>query len=512
MAINPTFLYPINTDVLVESVQQINGTSNSLKHQEVFKNLLGQFSPIDFRSKVFPEYEDLQNQLEACENEEEKAKIRDKLAKFKLQDKHYYITCIDEIDKVAVENDWDLVKFNDEIYLYNGAFWQSVDTNTFQIFLSKVAGRLGVPNITQSHYIFRENLFKQFSGTQLFASPEVNNEEVNINLLDCTLSIINGEVISKPFDKKSFLTYQLPFKYEEDAKCPIFSMFLDEVLPDKSTQLLLAEYLGFLFIRNGNKNIKIEKMLVLYGSGANGKSVLFDIILALLGKDNVSNFSLSAITDTSGYYRAQMASKILNYGSEIGGKSEADMLKKMASGEPIEARQPYGRAFTLYDYPKLMFNCNKLPKDIEHTDAYFRRFQIIPFSKTIPEDEQDPELASKIIETELSGILIWVLSGLKRVLINKKFTWCELSENELKRYRVESDSVQMFIEDLNITKSSENYKPFKTILKAYQDYCLENGFKPLNSLNLMKRLEGLKYNINRRNIGKVVYCDYKDQF
>jgi putative DNA primase/helicase len=73
------------------------------------------------------------------------------------------------------------------------------------------------------------------------------------------------------------------------------------------------------------------------------------------------------------------------------------------------------------DYAKLIFNCNELPKDVEQTEAYFRRFLIIPFNVTIPEHEQDKELAKKIIDNELSGVFNWVLSGLKRLLMQQRF-------------------------------------------------------------------------------------------
>jgi putative DNA primase/helicase len=39
------------------------------------------------------------------------------------------------------------------------------------------------------------------------------------------------------------------------------------------------EYLGYLFVRN--KSLNLEKSLILYGTGANGKSVLFEILNAL---------------------------------------------------------------------------------------------------------------------------------------------------------------------------------------------------------------------------------------
>jgi len=37
-------------------------------------------------------------------------------------------------------------------------------------------------------------------------------------------------------------------------------------------------------------------------------------------------------------------------------------IKNELSGEPVEARLPYGQPFILKQYAKLIFNCNELPK------------------------------------------------------------------------------------------------------------------------------------------------------
>ncbi|MBL0152061.1 MAG: hypothetical protein IPP93_00665 [Chitinophagaceae bacterium] len=110
---------------------------------------------------------------------------------------------------------------------------------------------------------------------------------------------------------------------------------------------------------------------------------------------------------------------MVNYASEVNGKLETSIFKQLVSGEPVDARLPYGEPFTLINYAKLIFNCNELPKDVEQTHAYYRRFLIIPFDITIPESDQDKELSKKIIETELSGVFNWLLEGLKRLLKQK---------------------------------------------------------------------------------------------
>ncbi len=86
-----------------------------------------------------------------------------------------------------------------------------------------------------------------------------------------------------------------------------------------------------------------------------------------------------------------MNNKLLNYSSELGGRKaiDSDLFKKLVSGEPVQCRLKYGQSFFSVRYAKMMFNCNELPRDVEITHAFFRRFLIIPFSETIPENEQD---------------------------------------------------------------------------------------------------------------------------
>ena len=243
----------------------------------------------------------------------------------------------------------------------------------------------------------------------------------------------------------------------------------------------------------------------MYGTGANGKSVFFEIVSALLGAENTSNYSLQSLTNDNGYFRAKLANKLVNYASEINGKLESAIFKQLVSGEPVEARLPYGEPFTLKQYAKLIFNCNELPKDVEHTNAYFRRFLIIPFDVTIPPQEQDKQLHTKIIEKELSGVFNWVLDGLNRLLEQKRFTDCEAVKQAVEQYKSQSDSVKMFIDENNYQSSPTDYRLIKELYTEYRGYCIEDGFKPVNKSNFMKRLSGFGVLVDRLNVGNVAY-------
>lgn len=178
----------------------------------------------------------------------------------------------------------------------------------------------------------------------------------------------------------------------------------------------------------------------------------------------------------------------MNYASEISGNLEASLFKQLVSGETVEARLPYGQPFMLTNYAKLIFNCNKLPKNVEQTDAYFRRFIIIPFDVTINENERDSSLPFKIINSELSGVFNWVLDGLKRLLTQKRFSNCEASRKSVEQYRIESDSVLLFLQENTYKKSNNKYLPITYLYPEYRNFCHNEGITPYKKLEFIRQL------------------------
>ena len=103
----------------------------------------------------------------------------------------------------------------------------------------------------------------------------------------------------RSFNSKDFLTYQLPFRFEASAGAQKFENFLKEVLPDINSQLVLPEFLASSFLTNDI--LKLEEALLLYGSGINGKSVIYEIVLVLFGNENITNYSLGNLMNETGY-------------------------------------------------------------------------------------------------------------------------------------------------------------------------------------------------------------------
>lgn len=497
--LKPVFDDTFSSDLLINSVSELRSKRETISHNEILQKLIEQFEPIDFQALANPEVEKLKNDLKTVDpNSEQATEIRKKLDKCKVTIKQYRILSIDNVNKVAEENRWGLCKKHEYIYLYNGTFWSEVEKESFQKFLGEAAEQMGIRWDYAQDYIFREQLFKQFLAVADLPAPKNDKETVLINLLNGTFEINSLERKLRPFNPADFITYQLPFIYDPQAEAPLFKVYLDRVLPDKESQRVLAEYLGSVFIKNGGNIIKEEKALILYGSGANGKSVFFEIINALLGKENIGCYSLQSLTEGNGYHRAKLANMLVNYASEINGKLETSIFKQLVSGEPVEARLPYGQPFLLRQYAKLIFNCNTLPKDVEHSHAYFRRFLIIPFDVTIPEEEQDKRLHTKIIENELSGVFNWVLEGLTRLLKQERFSDCEAASRALEQYKTESNSLKMFLEDNGYQKSLDDFIRFSELFTEYKNYCFEDVMHPFKKKNFSKQLQSMGIRMDRQ--------------
>ena len=459
--------------------------NNSLKKEDaILKELLNQIPSIDFR---------------------EYSKVKENKT---IQKKHYIVSCIEVLIDLSKEYNWNLCRKNESIFLFNGNYWQEIDTDKFKDFLKDVALKMGVDKFDAKYHQFKDELYKQFITDGNLSEIQSKNQTTLINLLNGTFEITPKLRNLKEFDHRDFLTYQLPFEYNEESACPLFNNFLDEVIPEKELQLILAEYLGYIFIKNDT--LKLEKVLLLYGTGANGKSVLFDIITALIGSHNITNYSLQSLTDQNGYQRAMIGNKLLNYASEINGKLESSIFKQLCSGEPVEARLPYKTPMIIKNYARFMFNCNELPKETENTHAFFRRFLIIPFKNTIPPEKQDKDLAKKIIELELTGIFNWVLVGVERLLKNKSFTESDIVKQEVLNYQKESDSVAMFIDDLMYKPSVEYNEALSTLFEEYKIYCRDNGYIHCSIKTFKKRLASMKFKFHRKNTGQIIYIEKKN--
>jgi len=387
--------------------------------------------------------------------------------------------CLSQLSVVS-----NLKYYEGECYFYTGSMWARLLPSELEYLLRQCAIKQGLAEINVIHHRFIKELCEQ--AFVEFKVGEFTKKSV-LNLKNCSLDLANNKYT--PFDPLDNLTHQLDFNYNAKALCPLWHKFLNRVMPDKDTQRTLQEVIGYLF----TSGLKLEKIFFFMGSGANGKSVVFDVISAIAGRDNVSHYSLESLCDEQGYSRAEIENSFFNYGSDVSLKHvNRGVLKTMASGEPLGVRGIYQKPRLITNYAKLIFNVNTWPSSlVEHTDGFYRRIFLVPFSQTIPESEQDPDLYKKLL-TEKAGILNWIIAGANSVMKNKAL-YVSKECNLFKDESMEStDNVACYLKDTGYRVDINSKVRLTILYNDYKQYCIVAGYKPTGRNKFAARLERLK--------------------
>lgn len=285
--------------------------------------------------------------------------------------------------------------------------------------------------------------------------------------------------------------------YDPKARCPSWDNFLVTVIPDWESRQILQEFLGLMFI--DNNELSIEAAMFLYGTGSNGKSVVYSVIKGILG-EYCSSFELSQLCSSnadSGYYLALADGKLLNFASDMGKKEfSSGRYKAIAAREPIAVR-PIGQApFEAKDMPLLISNINEIPETTDQTEGYWRRFLIVEFPITFDAATQNRGLKHELT-SEYTGIFNWIIEGRERLMRNKgQFTRSEKMEKDIRDIKEDSNSVLSFLRESNyvgvmpIGVKFETMRMFtREIMDAYTSYCNTYGNKRKSKKNFCSDLK-----------------------
>lgn len=297
------------------------------------------------------------------------------------------------------------VRRNGEAALFNGMFYGIVLEADARLCIESALEKAGV--VASSWRAVSE-----ISIGVLFSCPEAVPGPTSLVCFPNGVADLHRGALM-PFSPEHMVFSCMDYPYDPTASCPLWRDFLHRVIPDAASRDVLRMFFGAVWA--DRKRVKIEKTLFLYGSGANGKSVVFETLTGVAGKANCSNFGFKRLTRSSPSEiercLAEINGKRLNYCPDM---DEADLssgtAKSLISGEPAQARRLYGQYFTASEIPLLMANVNKLPP-APPGEASERRRLVVHFPVTIPKEERDTELPAKLRD-EYPGILNWSLTGL----------------------------------------------------------------------------------------------------
>jgi len=348
----------------------------------------------------------------------------------------------------------------------------------------------GVSEIQRQLRIIMEENYSEWLANQVISkiktdtqiSPEIffkDGEVWQIPVKNGILDLRTRELF--PFDPEKIFFSKIPIEFKEDAVCEKIDKFLGDVLACEEDKNVFYELAGFGFV----KDYFLERAFMFVGDGRNGKSKTIELLKKLVGVGNCASVPLSAITSDSPFVE-RLWKRYFNLAGDISSKDlkETGMFKQLTGRDPISANRKYKNIVEFVNYAKMVFACNDLPRVYDYKDGFWDRWILMDFPyKFVDEDVyknakdkkflkiKNPNIINEITtDEEMSGFLNMALISLKKLIVNKKFSYTKGTAEVKDKWIRKADSFMAFCMDY-IEEDYDSKISKKEIRNSYKNYC-----------------------------------------
>ena len=317
------------------------------------------------------------------------------------------------------------------------------------------------------------------------------------------LNVANGTLDLRTFElrehrREDLITKFIPIDYDPKAKCPQWLTFLNRTMRGNQDLIgYLQRIVGYCLTGETSE----QCFFIFYGEGANGKSVLLNVIRTLLSVYAEQAPAISFMVRQSDSATNDLAkfrgSRLVTIAeTEHGHRLAEGLIKQVTGQDPVTARPMYKEFFTYIPTFKVVLATNHRPNILGTDHAIWRRVRLIPFEVTIPPEEQDHDLTSKLLE-ELEGILAWAVEGCRQLRergLNDPQEVIAATEE----YRRTEDHLSDFIDECCVVQP-EGEVTAASLFAAYKKWCAHQGEEGTSQKRLGEALTRAGY--ERRKMG-----------
>jgi putative DNA primase/helicase len=307
------------------------------------------------------------------------------------------------------------------------------------------------------------------------------------NFINGTLELETG--VFRDHNPNDYCSMQVSYPYNPDATYRAWASFIDDVTAgDPRAAELLQLFPGYVF----EPTNKFERVLVLSGSGGNGKTRYLEILRQLFsGSENsVSHLTPRGLLDR--FQAIQLRESIVNIAGEIRSdiRDTEERIKSIASGEPLSACYKGQDFITFPPRTKLIFATNSQLASGDTSEGLTRRLLMVDFKVSFVDnpDPSNPYERQKNVdilddlnkELHSGGIFNWAYAGYQLLRAVGYFTETYDQENLIQEFRRASNPILVFWEDHHGDFGDEISN--QTLYRdKYLQWCSDNGEKPLAS-------------------------------
>ncbi|MDE3205149.1 MAG: DNA primase [Acidobacteriota bacterium] len=317
-----------------------------------------------------------------------------------------------------------------------------------------------------------------------------------------TLDLRTGRL--RPASRADLITKSSPVEWASDATCPTFDRFLEDILPDADVRRFVQRAAGYSLAGVTTEHV----LLICYGSGANGKSTLMEILQRLLGDHAAPASPRLLVVEKHSEHPTAIADlhgrrMVISQEIQDGQRLDEALVKQLTGGDTLKGRLMKQDFWSFTPTHTLWLSTNHKPK-IRGTDqGVWRRIRLIPFDITIPEHRQDKDLHTKLL-AELPGILTWAVQGCRDWQHHGLDAPRAVTE-ATDRYRLESDLLAQYLDERTVSDPGA-YARSTDLYEDYRTWCAANGLDhPLTQKAIAKQLDERGYDRTENRLGQSVW-------
>jgi putative DNA primase/helicase len=285
----------------------------------------------------------------------------------------------------------------------------------------------------------------------------------------------------RPGRPADLLTRATPVPYSRDAASPQrWITFLHEVIGDDPDELTYVQRLAGLILTGETSP---QRMWLILGSGANGKSRFLTTLERLLGAGSPTALAQTAPASLmlNGRHGGATPEIVRLAGRRLVTLSEtsddvtlnASLVKRLTGEDSVVGRALYRDFVEVTVQAKFLMATNRLPRVTDTSDGMWRRLVVIPFSNTIPPDRRDPGLPAKL-ESELPGILTWAVAGAVDFYRDGWLPEPPRFQLQTHRYRGEQDLLAQFLDGVAVLEPGASVAA-QDLQDAFYRFCDDHG-------------------------------------
>ncbi|MEU5367282.1 phage/plasmid primase, P4 family [Streptomyces sp. NPDC005925] len=206
---------------------------------------------------------------------------------------------------------------------------------------------------------------------------------------------------------------------------PRWDRFLTDTFGDGPEGAQMIEFLHLLLGYSITGDVGAQVLPFLFGSGKNGKSVLLDVVMKLVGDYADAappGFLMARPYEGHPTDLAELHGRRVIVCNEVkpGDRFDEARVKLLTGGDRIKARRMRQDFFSFRPTHKLWLLGNHRPEVGTGGFAFWRRMRLIPFERVVPDDHKIDNLADILVNEEGPGILNWLITGARRYLAGEK--------------------------------------------------------------------------------------------